>query len=395
MNRLVIRASELLEAPVEIPCLIGDGILPERSLVGLVAQSGAGKTFLALDLCAHMALCLPWQGRPAAARGVLYVAGEGAAGLPNRLRAWCEEHEVDPERLDQRLAFMRVPLDISDSEMLQRVLDELQALAFDADCVVLDTLSSNAPMGFNESDTSNMKLFLDAGRALRDRLPCSVVFIHHAGHNADRERGSSDFRAALDVMLFLKNDDGLRTLTMAKGRDVEPFTPIRFRLRSAHGSAVPDFEAAPEFGEQPILTPAMRQALAVLRDEGQGQPLRIRDWQLRSEGHVQKSQFYEVRKRLELAGHIAVDARRGAVLTERGERVLDIHLGDPSVFRSVQPDLDRSPVSGPVRPPIRGGAETGPRIWSDRTRGGLRPDQVREQGPGLQEFRWDALEVSA
>jgi hypothetical protein len=382
-----------MDAPEEIPCLIAGGVLPERSLVGLVAQSGAGKTFLALDMCAHMALCLPWRGRNAGARGVLYVAGEGFAGLPLRLRAWCTENEVDVERLDTRLAFLRVPLDISDNDMVQRVLDELQALEFEVECIVLDTLSSNAPMGFNESDTANMKLFLDAGRALRDRLSCTVLFIHHAGHNAERERGSSDFRAALDTMLFLRNDDGLRTLTMNKGRDFEPMEPIRFRLRSAHGSAVIDYDQEGEIGGSWILTPGMKAALHVLAEEGQGQPLRIRDWQVRTEGRVQKSQFYEVRKRLENGGYIAVDRTRGAILTARGEQAIERQISDHS--RGPVGPVGPSPEfqSGPVRPP-KGGAETGPEKWSDRTTTGVRPDQ-NWKGPGLDPLDWDALERAA
>lgn len=382
-----------MEAPEEIPCLIGGGILPVRSLAGLVAQSGAGKTFLALDMCAHMALCLPWRGRNAGARGVLYVAGEGFAGLPMRLRAWCTENDVDAERLDARLAFLRVPLDISDNDMVQRVLDELQELAIDVECIVLDTLSSNAPMGFNESDTANMKLFLDAGRALRDRLDCTVLFIHHAGHNADRERGSSDFRAALDTMLFLRNEDGLRTLTMNKGRDFEPIEPIRFRLRSAHGSAVIDYEQDGDTGGAWLFTPGMRAALLVLAEEGQGQPLRVREWQLRTEGRVQKSQFYQVRKRLENGGYIAVDRSRGAILTARGEQAIGVQLPDASRFPVGPTGPESDSGRSPVRPP-KGGAETGPEKWSDRTMTGVRSDQ-KWKGPGLDPLDWDALEHAA
>lgn len=383
MSKLVILPSELMEAPAQIPCLL-DGIIPVKSLVGLVAQSGAGKSFLALDICAHLALGLLWQGRTAIARGVLYVVGEGFMGLPGRLRAWCAENETEAERLDRRLAFLRVPLDISDEEMIQQVLDELMSLELEPDMIVLDTVSSNAPPGFNENDTQQMKAFLDAGRALRDRLDCTVFFVHHAGHNAERERGSSDFRAALDVMLFLKTDDGLRTLTMSKGRDFEPFLPIRFRLRSAHDSAVLDYDGGLPGSPGLEITPSMRAALAVLRDEGQGQPLRMKDWQVRSEGRVQKTQFYSLRKRLETGGYVAIDPKRGAVLTLAGEGLLDDSAG--SGF--TEPAPNRSEPRGSVQSgPLTGGAGTEPvnRFGLNREIGSV---NLQESGPGLAAFDW-------
>ena len=46
------------------------------------------KTFLALDIAAHVSLGLEWHGRPVRPGRVVYVYAEGRTGLGPRLRAW-------------------------------------------------------------------------------------------------------------------------------------------------------------------------------------------------------------------------------------------------------------------------------------------------------------------
>ena len=53
------------------------GLLPERSLIVPFGPPKAGKTFLVLSFCLHVAAGLPWFGMAVKQGAVVYIAGEG------------------------------------------------------------------------------------------------------------------------------------------------------------------------------------------------------------------------------------------------------------------------------------------------------------------------------
>ena len=64
--------------------------------------------------------------------------------------------------------------------------------------IVLDTLARNFGGG-NENDTKDMNQFVTNVDAVRQAWGCTVLVVHHTGHNStDRGRGSSALKAALD-----------------------------------------------------------------------------------------------------------------------------------------------------------------------------------------------------
>ncbi|MDO2063659.1 AAA family ATPase, partial [Escherichia coli] len=57
--------------------------------VGTVfGQSGTFKSFLVLDLLAHIANGQPWFGHRVTAAPAVYVPFEGQGGIPKRVAAW-------------------------------------------------------------------------------------------------------------------------------------------------------------------------------------------------------------------------------------------------------------------------------------------------------------------
>lgn len=385
MTRIVQRVAEVLAEPVEIPCLL-EGMIPERSIVAIVAAPSAGKSLLTWDMCAHIALGREWRGRTVTQVPVLIVAGEGAAGLPGRIHAWCEEHDVHPDDFDGRLALLRLPLDLSDSAMVARVEAELVELDMAPRLLVFDTWSACAPFGFDESSTRDAKGLMDLMRQTRDRLQATLILVHHVGHNQERERGSSDFRGAVDVLYLLKNDEGLRTLTMSKARDLPPVPPLRFRVRSLGQSVGLEYLEGDESpSAHDALGPSHLQLLTVLAECGMGEPLRARDIVHRS-GHPQ-STFYRLASDLQRSGHMAKD-RRGYFLTRAGDDLLrgNSH-GTPNAL-----SRDSLTLSLPI------GRE------SERVSRGSQHSQsshespvgiLRESGPGLQNYPWHALDPAS
>jgi len=249
-DRTIKRTSELLSQPRTIPFLV-DQLLPMLGLIGLWAASNVGKSFLALDLCLHIALGWPWHGRAVRRGAVLYIFGEGAFGMAARVAAWCEAHDVAPAALDPWIVWRDVPLNITSADLRARVAAELAALTLSPDLIVLDTLAANSPAGFDENSTPHMVEMMRAAGELQAELGTAVMLVHHTGHDQSRERGNYAFRAACDVSLHLQTDgkaeDGRTPLRLrtAKARDFATHPGgIALRLRAAHGAAI--IEPAPD-----------------------------------------------------------------------------------------------------------------------------------------------------
>ena len=83
------------------PKYLIDGIIEESSLVGLIGPSGAGKTFVALDMALSMATGKDYHGLFAKKGLAILSAGEGHLGIPRRVEAWCEYYEKSLELLNK------------------------------------------------------------------------------------------------------------------------------------------------------------------------------------------------------------------------------------------------------------------------------------------------------
>jgi hypothetical protein len=76
------------DAPLQPPRWLVRNRVPETGVGLLVGEWGTHKTFLALDLSAHVMLGWDWTGEPVYRRaGVLCFAPEGAGSIPTRLAA--------------------------------------------------------------------------------------------------------------------------------------------------------------------------------------------------------------------------------------------------------------------------------------------------------------------
>lgn len=388
MTGPILLPSQLGEAPAGVPCHIGDGIVPCSGIVVVVAESGAGKTALGLSMAFSMAMALPFFGRPAEADGILYVVGEGFSGFPNRMRALCAHYEVEIERLDPRMGVLPVPLDLSGSEMVDRVLEHAESLGLRIRVLMIDTLSSNAPVGFNENDNAHMKGFMDCVRALRDRLQCAVVLFHHTGNAngaaAGRARGAYDLTASADTVLFISRDGDLRTMKMTKSRDFSPIEPLQFTLQPCENSIV----VVPAEGVRGInpntgeMLPSARNALATLVESGMGMPLTNQRWFVLS--GLQRTAYYAAKKSLLAGGYVLQDGK-GFVPTNKADQLL--RLAEDS-----SRTISRTPPSSSSAPPYKGGSANEPNTDVRGVRNELRANQ-RAEGPGLQEYPWELIEA--
>lgn len=309
----ILWPSELEAAHSTVEYLVAE-LLPSRSLATLWAPSGVGKSFLALDLALHVAVGRTWHGRQVSAGQVLYVVGEGFAGMSSRIAAWRAEHSYCETDLDRKIGFCTVPFDVSDGALRRAVRDTCCEMALAPKLVVFDTLSVNAPVGFDESKTAHMKLLLDGARALRDEMMCAVLFIHHTGWDESRERGSSDLRAAMDVSLSLATKRGdERELQVVKARDFTPPDPIRFALPARHGARVVE-SLTTSIGSLSFSEQALIEQLVAR----QGIPISVGDWKAACTYSL--AHFHRLKKQLVERGFVQPASQsRGYVLSDAGQ----------------------------------------------------------------------------
>lgn len=230
-----------------------DGWLVKDTTAGLVAPSGACKSFLAIDWACRVATGSPWFGRNVKQGAVFYLAGEGRTGLRKRIAAW-ERHNgisIDgaPLYLADGLPFL------CDDYAAGDVVASIQAIAdrifFESGCdpelIVIDTVA-RAMGGANENSSEDMGRFVRSLDTLRGVWKSTVLTVHHTGldpNSQDRARGSSAYRAALDSEMVIKPGDPEFTVRVTKAKDWPEPPPLCLRrvsvdieLTQADGSVI-------------------------------------------------------------------------------------------------------------------------------------------------------------
>jgi hypothetical protein len=217
---------------VRPPSWLVKGLMETDSFGCLYGDSGAGKSFLAIELAACIATGTPFYGIPAKPGPLIYLAGEGQSGLARRFRAWSIARGVS---LDGALLYTnQKPLSRIDKNSMLDVIQALERLILEIGrppaLAVLDTWSR--VLGGDDSAPSDAA----AGVAAFDDL-CSrfgnfaALIVHHEGHTKGRGRGWSGLRAAVDVELRAEQGiDGVVRLECTKAKDIEPIGPMAFHF---------------------------------------------------------------------------------------------------------------------------------------------------------------------
>lgn len=233
----LLSLGELREQAHEVPWLIKH-VMPAGSIGMMFGASGTFKSFIAVDAALHVAHGLTWLGRRTTQGSVLYIAAEGGTGLWARICAWHQARRLRYE--DVPLHVVPVAVDLTTDAW--RVVEAAQAKGVSPSLVVVDTLSQT----YNGEENSANEIaayFRELGTRFRQLWGCSVLILHHTGHNAtERPRGSSAMRANLDYMLGVHRDETemLATMTCAKQKDGEAFKDITFSVSSHTLGTDPD-----------------------------------------------------------------------------------------------------------------------------------------------------------
>lgn len=165
------------------------------------------KSFIGLDMGLCVSADIPWHGRAVTPGPVLYLCGEGQAGIGRRIEAWSRSHNVTAAKF----FVSNIAAALLDGESVNAVLaaaNEVKENCGPPVLIIIDTLNRNFGPG-DENSTQDMTGFVAAIDRLRIALKCAVLIIHHSGVvNTERARGSSALRGALDFEYQVSRTDG-------------------------------------------------------------------------------------------------------------------------------------------------------------------------------------------
>ena len=224
-----------------------DGWIPTESMMMMFAPSGSGKGFVAVDLA--YAIANPevpdWHGKKINKHGpVIYMAGEGQKGLRKRFAGiaeyWRTNANVPINKT--RLGVIQEALPINDDNPdlgINRAIANIGRMTTEPALVIIDT--TNRYMSGDENKTPDATSFIQAATKIINEFHCSVLIIHHTGLSQEtqgRARGSSVFKAAMDMEFRISKNNKFITLEMTKSKDSEIQKPLVFEMKQV---AAPGF----------------------------------------------------------------------------------------------------------------------------------------------------------
>ena len=211
LPRFVFITDDELEA-MDIPPVewIADGLIPHVLVSSIVAQSGVGKTWVALDLARACSTGGLFLGQYPALRcrvGMLDAEDE-YGGLKTR---WTQLQNgmgrLPADRIKVRMLSGIGSFDVMNPAESDELAEAMRSL----DLLIVDSLSQSHNV--DEKDNSALKVVMQQWESLSRRTGCTVLLVHHAGWGApDRGRGGSVIRDRVQAELNLTKDgDGVVT----------------------------------------------------------------------------------------------------------------------------------------------------------------------------------------
>lgn len=210
-----------------------NGVLDLDTTAWLIGASGSYKSFVALDLAAHVGLGRAWRGHDVHQGDVVYIVAEGARGMRLRVDAWEREH--GPLK---GIRFLPRPVQADDAHGWAVLVEACRRLrpAF----VVIDT-QARVTLGLEENSNTDMGRYVAAVDAIKSATGACVLTVHHTGRNGTNARGASALDGAQDAELRIEKTGTYSIkLIMDKQKDQAEGEPVILRLKRSEGGVDPE-----------------------------------------------------------------------------------------------------------------------------------------------------------
>jgi hypothetical protein len=312
--------------PVTAPQWLVKGILETDTFSCMYGDPACGKSFLAIALCASVATGRSFYGREVKRPGpVIYLAGEGKAGIARRFRAWSIRRNQDIT--DAPLFVNHGAVSLIDDGLMVPVANALSKLIDTLKeppaLVVLDTFSRC--LGGDDSSPADSA----AGVAVIDRLRSqfgnfACMVIHHTGYDKTHARGWSGLRAAVDTEFRVtRGEDDIVRLECTKNKEGLPFDPMAFEFAGVEldafnedktpitSAVLNQTEYTPFAGKEKPLGKNQAIALNALKELAagkDGERVTVEEWHKKCvEAGFNKYQYRDAKTGLENSGKIIID----------------------------------------------------------------------------------------
>jgi hypothetical protein len=233
-------------------------ILPRVGVGLLAGQSGAGKSFVAVNMAIALASNAPsgfFGKRIKQPAGVLYLAAEGGGGLNNRFIAARQQFDVTraiPVAYSTSLADLSQPhhrkeIITAAQDASARFVDQFNT---PLRAIIIDTFSAGFSLD-DENANAQVAKCVSAMNQIAEATGAFVLAVHHFGKNQESgPRGGSAFRANVDTVIAvtanrneLTGQSDNRQLAITKQRDGMEGPISCFDLEYSQLGLEPDGEA--------------------------------------------------------------------------------------------------------------------------------------------------------
>ncbi len=216
-------------------------VLGVGTLSAIVGASGSGKTFVAIDIAAHIARGIDWCGRKVTQGAVLYIAAEGGRGIIERFNAYAKRYNIDTK--DVPLYVLPQSVDLRSPTIdMPDLINIINSYKYEFALIIVDTLNC-AMAGGDENAPADMGMLLVNCRRILSETGAHVMLLHHLGKDSRKgARGHSSLRAALDTEITAQIN-GHITLMLSKERDGRSGDRFGFELKEVELEHDEDNEA--------------------------------------------------------------------------------------------------------------------------------------------------------
>jgi KaiC/GvpD/RAD55 family RecA-like ATPase len=205
------------------------GLIPKEELVIVYGASGAGKSFVMIDLCMAIARGLAWRNCRVKQGKIIYIAAEGGGGVRKRLKAYAIHHGIN--LADVPFYVLHASPNLLDKAQVKLLIAAIEAEG-DVAMIVCDTFAQMTA-GANENAAEDMGLAIAHIRAVGRRSGATTVLVHHAGKDATKgARGWSGLKAAADAEVEVTRDGDDRAINTTKQKDADDGASWGFRLET-------------------------------------------------------------------------------------------------------------------------------------------------------------------
>ncbi|MDM7930029.1 AAA family ATPase [Blastomonas fulva] len=263
------------------------GVIPDAGIGAVYGDSGSYKSFLVLDMLAHISNGREWFGHRVKAAPAVYVPFEGQGGIPNRVRAWrvaqtaarypqnLATFEPDTDVLS-KIAVVMEPLNLREADDRAQLVSTLKSSGWAGGVLCIDTLA-HASAGIEEN-SSAMGEMIGIFRELQHELGGVILLVHHSGKDQSRGmRGWSGLHAAMDFVVECQREGEPQfreaNFKLSKVKDGTTGTRFGFQMEvvplgfDEDGDAITSLTVNPRDGEEGGYVPPFKGAAkAGIRD---------------------------------------------------------------------------------------------------------------------------------